>query len=135
MRVIILAAISLFIVGCGEESTSNGNTNTPSNTTVYSGGGDVTINQTTVADNGVYIQNADGTVTYTTGSENSINDDSGDSTAKTPEYGDEPYDPSYNEGECRASGYFWCPLSGSCLDQPATGSACSSAYTLDINMI
>ena len=120
-KIMLVGVLALVFVGCGEHSSSSGDyAGMPTNTTVYSGGGDVSINQTTVADNGVYIQNADGTVTYTTGNGNSF--DTGDNGTS----GDYPGEDAPAD-ECRAAGYFFCTISQSCLNQPSDGGACTSS--------
>ena len=122
----IFAALAL--VGCSTGSDGGtASTGVAGSTTTYnvdSGGGDVTINDTTVGENGTYIQNQDGTVTYTSGNDNVFTLPSGEkvSIAGSPS-GD--YDPTYNAEECAANGYFYCTLENKCLNTPASGGTCT----------
>jgi len=124
----VIAAAAVFIfVGCGETTGDSSNQASGTGDTSYyvnSGGGDVTINDTTVGENGTYIQNADGTVTFTSGNDNTMTLPDGTEV----DVADEPsgdYDPEYTAEECAANGYFWCPLANQCQNSPASGSACT----------
>ena len=117
-------AMTFFIVGCGE---TTGDSNYTENTTINSGGGDVTINDVEVSDEGTYIYNSDGTVTFTTGDENNIGPADGDSDGdgvQDVEVGQ--YDSDYNQAQCTAAGFFYCTIENQCLDQPSTGGTCTS---------
>jgi len=99
-KIILLSALAFMIVGCGETSGDSRGDTTITNTTVDSGGGDVTINDVEVSDEGTYIYNNDGTVTFTTGSENNIDaadGDSNDDGTQDVEVG--VYDPAYDQAD------------------------------------
>jgi len=125
MKIVSLTAIVavLVLTGCGGGgSDSQYEATSPSagagTTNVYAGG-DVTLNQTVVADGGTYIYNGDGTVTFISGDGNYLGDTNPEPT------GD--YDHSDDAQECAANGYFWCPISQQCLNKPANGSSCSGS--------
>jgi len=129
-KILALAAGMLMLVGCGGTSTTGdtrGDT-TITNTTIDSGGGDVTINDVEVSDEGTYIYNSDGSVTFTTGDENNIEGvGTGDSDGDGEE--DVPvgvYSDTYTQSECTAAGFFYCTIENQCLDQPAIGGTCTS---------
>jgi len=122
-----LCAPMLMLQGCttGDKTTSNTEI---SNTTIDSGGGDVTINDVQVSDEGTYIYNEDGTVTFTTGDENNIEgvgtgDSDGDGIEDV-EVG--TFSTEYSQSECTAAGFFYCTIENVCLDQPAIGGTCTS---------
>ena len=119
--------LALGLSGCGETSGDadyRGDT-TVNNTTIESGGGDVTINDVEVDGNGTYVYNADGTVTYSTGDGFAGGNDG------VVDASDE-FDEGYDQAECTAAGYFYCTLENRCLNQPAGGGTCTSAATIGI---
>ncbi len=124
----VALAMTLVASGCGEESSSTSGDMTESSsnstTTVYAGG-DVTVNQTTVTDNGVYIENADGTITYVEGTGNTVNETNDGSGGFDTDNRTGDYDAEWSEDTCRENGYFFCPISQKCLDQPAEGGSCT----------
>ena len=84
---------------------------------LFAGCNDTTTTETNIThvkqgDNGLYIYNENGTVTYTS----------------TTEYGDEPtgeFDASDDATECRAKGYFYCPLDNKCMPKKLDDGACN----------
>jgi len=121
-KILILAIAIIGFTGCTGDEASAGDGGNEYN--VNSGGGDVTINDTTVTDGGTYVNNADGTVTYVSGNSNTITLPNGEIV----EVGDDPsgvYDPDYTQEECAAEGYFWCTLANQCMNSPADGSSCT----------
>ena len=92
-----MAVMALALIGCGNTTTTN------------------TVTHVEMADGGTYIYNADGTVTFT----QTITD--GDATDGTT--GD--YDASDDATECRAKGYFFCPITKTCNDTSASSGSCT----------
>ena len=130
MKYLLLIALAVLIVGCGEtsgDSDYRGDT-TITNTTIDSGGGDVTINDVEVSDEGTYIYNSDGTVTFTTGDENNIEGvGTGDSDGDgIPDVEVGSYNEYYDQAQCTAAGFFYCTIENQCLDQPAAAGTCTS---------
>jgi len=126
----VSAMTLVMMTGCGTTNNSGdsrGDT-TITNTTIDSGGGDVTINDVEVSDEGTYIYNSDGSVTFTTGDENDIQgvgtgDSDGDGEQDV-EVG--TFSEAYTQSECTAAGFFYCTIENQCLDQPAIGGTCTS---------
>ena len=97
MKIGLLILVSMFVLsGCGDETTTN-------STTVVQG------------DNGVYISNGDGTVTYVADAYNE-----GDKSDGTGEYDDQA-----DEEECKADGFFWCPLTKTCNNVSGSSGSCT----------
>jgi len=136
-----LAVMALVFIGCGG-GTGGGTSykavdQTPSkSTTIYSGGGDVAVNDVTVDNGGTYIKNEDGTVTYSTGEgSGNIAIANGDGETSTPAGPTDDFPgEDASEQECTDAGYFYCPLQDACLDQPADNGACSSEEAKDIKV-
>lgn len=119
----IIGLLIVALTGCSSDDTAAGDY-TSTSYSINSGGGDVTINDTTVGENGTYIQNADGTVTYTSGNDNVFTLPDGEKVS----IADEPtgdYSASYDAEECAANGYFYCTIENKCLNVPARGGSCT----------
>ena len=99
MNKVILLAAMLLLIGCGESTTVN-------NTTTVTQG-----------DNGVYINNGDGTVTYVA--------DSYNEGQTSEDFEDEEYDSGDDAVECKAKGFFWCPITKTCNNTSGSGGTCS----------
>ena len=135
-NLLMLSAATAIFAGCGGTTTHYDRTPpqpTESHvTTVYSGGGDVIINDVVVDNGGTYIQNDDGTVTYTDGDGNSVGvkGDTGKSDTVTGDYPGEEADPA----ECADAGYFYCTIEDKCLNQPKGGGSCTSSQAMSIGV-
>ena len=134
-NLLMLSAVAAIFVGCGGTTTHYDRTPpAPAEshvTTVYSGGGDVVINDTHVGEGGTYIQNADGTVTYTDGDGNSVGRSGDNSSGEA--LGDYPGE-SADPAECADAGYFYCTIQNKCLDQPKGGGSCTSSQAMSIGV-
>ena len=131
-----LTAPMLMLQGCSDTkgaSDARGDT-TVTNTTIDSGGGDVTINDVEVTGEGTYVYNENGTVTYSTGDDFGQGDvGTGDTDGDgVPDVEVGVYDDAYDQAECTASGFFYCTLENKCLDQPASGGTCSSVAVMSL---
>ena len=97
IKILIAALAVLALTACGSTTTTN------------------TVTKVEMGDNGTYINNQDGTVTYT----QTVTD--GDATDGTT--GD--FDATDDATECRAKGYFYCPITQTCNDTSASTGSCT----------
>jgi len=127
---IALTAI-IALTGCGSDGSSytEAELQPSKTTTVYSGGGDVDINDVNVDEGGTYINNEDGTVTYSSGA-NAGGVGTGHTGTRPGAHSDAP-DPStfsanLSQKECNDLGFFFCTAEGKCKNTAATGGTCSA---------
>ena len=130
ISVLALAAI-LGLSGCGSDGSGTSYTQAEAQptrqTTVYSGGGDVDIDDVNVGEGGTYINNGDGTVTYTSSqgdADVSITYGKNAGNSSDEPFDPDAYDPTYTPTECRTAGFFYCEIEHKCLPIPADAGAC-----------
>jgi len=99
---------------------------------VFSGCGDIegdVLNSNNTVDNSVdnsvsYVcTDNNSTNCYTPGREGFIDDEGNYNDVSDVVIGD--YDPSYDQRECAAAGFFWCSIKNKCLNIPARTGTCN----------
>ena len=113
MKSTILALMAFLVVGCGDLSTGDTSNNDLRSEYYY------TENN---------IDYGTGTVLLCDESNCTVMKDESGDTVTNSDKGDAivgQYDPAYTQAECRASGYFWCVISESCLNQRVDDSSSS----------
>ncbi len=125
MKEIIFGTLCLLVLsGCASDSArddSGSSAAAPSTTNVYSNG-DATYTQVTQAEGATFITTESGDVINVAGDYyGDLNTDSRSGA----------FNANYNESECVAEGYFWCSLSGKCINQYTTTGSCT--YSVDQN--